>query len=255
MIHVSYVPAFDDNYIWFIQDDAGKHAAIVDPGDADPVIDYLEQHSITPVAILITHHHGDHTGGISELLARYEMPVYGPAHETIRQLSNPIEEGDTVDLDFVQLQVLDVPGHTRGHVAYYTKGALFCGDTLFAGGCGRLFEGTPEQMWKSLSKFIALPDDTQVYCAHEYTEANLKFALVAEPGNDALKQRIAETRELRAKHLPTVPSSLELEKATNPFLRCMQPNIIHAAEGFAKRHLKKADEVFAVVRHWKDTLD
>lgn len=256
MMNVSFVPAFDDNYIWLLEDAARRQAAIVDPGDAEAVIDYLEQHSITPVAILITHHHGDHTGGISELLARYPMPVYGPAHERIPHISQPLQEGDTVTLDFgVELQVMDVPGHTRGHIAYYGGGALFCGDTLFAGGCGRLFEGSPQQMWQSLCKFIALPDDTRIYCAHEYTSANLQFALVAEPDNQALQQRVADTRELRSRKLPTVPSTLALEKATNPFLRCEENSIIEAAEAFAKRPLTQADEVFAVVRHWKDTLD
>lgn len=255
MMKVEFVPAFDDNYIWLPQDAQQTMAAIVDPGDATPVLDYLEQHSITPVAILITHHHGDHTGGIADILDHHEIPVYGPAHESIRHVSQPVQEGDVVELPFASLRVLDVPGHTRGHVAYYGEGALFCGDTLFAGGCGRLFEGTPQQMWQSLSKILALPDATQVYCAHEYTQANLQFAIVAEPDNAELQQRIVDTRQLRAQHKPTVPSSLALEKATNPFLRCQLPHIQAAAEDFAKRPLPQADDVFAVVRHWKDTLD
>jgi len=257
MMEVRRIHAFDDNYIWLIGCENNPSIAIVDPGDADPVVDYLEREHLKPEAILITHHHGDHTGGIKELVARYGIPVYGPANERIPALTQPVSEGDTVKLEGCHLsfQVLDTPGHTRGHVCYVGHGALFCGDTLFTGGCGRLFEGSPEQMYASLEKIRALPDTTQVYCAHEYTQANLAFAMVAEPDNAAIRARLDEVRKLRASHQDTVPASLGLEKETNPFLRSHIPALIKAAESFAGKPLPNPAAVFATVRHWKDTLD
>jgi hydroxyacylglutathione hydrolase len=187
------------------------------------------------------------------------MPVYGPAREHIAGVSQPVEDGEQLTLLDAQFEVLDVPGHTAGHVAYYSPNEdeplLFCGDTLFAGGCGRLFEGTVEQMHASLSRIRALPDNTRVYCAHEYTEANLVFARIAEPDNTTLRERQAQVRQQRQQGQPTVPSLLGIEKATNPFLRYDQPDIIRAAEGFAGCRLKGEAEVFGTVRHWKDTLD
>lgn len=267
MLIAQGIPAFEDNYIWLIRNPLRPQVAIVDPGDAQPVLQAIKAENLQPVAILITHHHWDHTGGIAELLAEYPMPVYGPAEETIPHITHALNGGDMVqlpDLD-ASFQVFDVPGHTAGHIAYYCKnksdenpdaeGLLFCGDTLFAGGCGRLFEGTPVQMHASLSQIVALPDDTAVYCAHEYTEANLVFARIAEPENERLRERQTEVRQRRQQDLPTVPSMLGVEKATNPFLRFDEPSIIRAAEGFAGRHLNNAAEVFGTVRHWKDTLD
>ena len=257
MIEVRKVHAFDDNYIWLIGCQGSKRIAIVDPGDADPVIERIERDGLEPEAILITHHHGDHTGGIAELLARYPMPVYGPAGESIRHVSHPLKEGDEIELAEckLSLQVLDTPGHTRGHICYYGEGALFCGDTLFAAGCGRLFEGTPEQMHQSLEKLRALPDSTLVYCAHEYTEANLRFAHIAEPENAQIRDRLDEVIHLRQQGQDTVPSLLGREKQTNPFLRSKETVLQQAAEAFAGRPLGKPAEVFATVRHWKDTLD
>jgi len=257
MLNVVAIPAFEDNYIWLILDENRQHAAIVDPGDAGPVLEYLSRHGIRPIAILITHHHGDHTGGVGELIDAYPMPVYGPAHERIPSLSHPLVEGDEVVLDSLaaRFQVIDAPGHTRGHILYYGHGLLFCGDTLFAGGCGRIFEGTPAQMYDSISKIAALPDETLVYCAHEYTADNLKFARVAEPDNADLMQRIEDSRAMRAQGQATVPSRLGLEKQTNPFLRSEVAEIIRGAEAFAGRTLSSPAEVFATVRHWKDTLD
>jgi hydroxyacylglutathione hydrolase len=262
MLTVQGIPAFEDNYIWLIRRPARPEIAIVDPGDAAPVLAAIRAQGLLPVAILITHHHWDHTGGIADLLAAHPVPVIGPRRENIPQLTKTVGGGDQVrlpelDADF---QVLDVPGHTAGHIAYYTDnpgghGLLFIGDTLFAGGCGRLFEGTPAQMQASLSRVRALPDATQVYCAHEYTEANLRFARIAEPGNDALRLRQQEVTAQRRQGLPTVPSRLGLEKATNPFLRFDEPSIIRAAEGFAGKRLADPAEVFGTVRHWKDTLD
>jgi hydroxyacylglutathione hydrolase len=265
MLSVQAVNAFDDNYIWLIRQPDRPQVIIVDPGDAEPVLATLAEQSLQPVGIFITHHHWDHVGGIDELLAHYQqqqaMPVYGPATETIPHISQPLVDGDTVHIDAlgVDFQILDVPGHTAGHIAYFHSGfdnnMVFVGDTLFAGGCGRLFEGTPAQMHDSLSRIAALPDDTQVYCAHEYTEANLGFARIAEPDNAALQTRQQTVQQQRAQGQATVPSLLAEEKATNPFLRCAQPKIIRGAEGFSGRKLHSGAEVFAAVRHWKDTLD
>jgi hydroxyacylglutathione hydrolase len=262
MLTVQGVHAFEDNYIWLIRQTGRPHVAIVDPGDAAPVIAAMNSEGLQPVAILITHHHWDHTGGISDLLNQYSIPVYGPAKESIPHRTQALTEGNVVHIPELdsQFQVLDVPGHTKGHIAYYHpsedgEAMLFCGDTLFAGGCGRLFEGTAEQMHQSLSKILALPDNTQVYCAHEYTEANLVFARIAEPDNQALIERQGDVRRLRQMGKPTVPSLLGLEKATNPFLRCHQASIVKAAENFAGRSLPEPAMVFGTVRHWKDTLD
>jgi hydroxyacylglutathione hydrolase len=256
-VKVTAVPAFDDNYIWLLQRHGGRYAAIVDPGDAQPVLEALGRLRLTPAAILITHHHYDHTGGIENLLAHTPMLVYGPARESIPACSRRLKEGDRVELTELgmQLQVMDVPGHTGGHIAYLADGRLFCGDTLFTGGCGRLFEGTPEQMSASLDKLARLPDTTSVYCAHEYTLANLGFARVVEPGNQDLLRRIDATEQARAKGHATVPATLGTEKRTNPFLRTRVGSVVAAAEGFAGRPLAGAAEVFGVLRHWKDTLD
>lgn len=265
MLSVQAVNAFNDNYIWLIRQADQPQVAIVDPGDAELVIAALRKHALQPVAILITHHHWDHVGGIGDLLAQYpSLPVYGPARETIPHISQPLVDGDTVHLDALNadFSVLDVPGHTAGHIAYFhasegpgDPNMAFVGDTLFAGGCGRLFEGTPAQMHDSLNRIAALPADTQVYCAHEYTEANLTFARIAEPDNTALQARQQAVSKLRLKNQATVPSLLSEEKATNPFLRCDQPDIIRGAEGFSGRKLNSGADIFAVVRHWKDTLD
>lgn len=257
MMEVRALHAFDDNYIWLIGCRDKPQVAIVDPGDEQPVLDYLAQHDLVPEAILITHHHGDHTGGVSELVAQFNIPVYGPANERIPALTHPLADGDKVTLPGcgLSLQVLDTPGHTRGHICYTGHGALFCGDTLFAAGCGRIFEGTPEQMYHSLEKLRALPDETMVYCAHEYTEANLRFALVAEPDNSDTRQRMAQVQQLRAGQQDTVPSLLGEEKRTNPFLRSHIPSLVAAAEQFAGHPLSTPAEVFATVRHWKDALD
>src|SRR5436190_1591529 len=189
--------AFKDNYVWTLRD--ATHAAVVDPGEAPPVLDYLERENLKLVAILATHHHPDHVGGIAELVKKFRVPVFGPKNEPIATLTQPVCEGDRVAIPELGLafDVLDIPGHTRAHVAYYGAGALFCGDTLFACGCGRLFEGTPEQMYASLSKLASLPDDTKVYCGHEYTLANIGFAKAVEPGNEALERREVRDRGLR----------------------------------------------------------
>ncbi|MBX3629141.1 MAG: hydroxyacylglutathione hydrolase [Nitrosomonas sp.] len=252
------LPAFRDNYIWIIH--TTVHAVIVDPGDAAPVIDYLESHHLQPIAILITHHHSDHTGGNLQLLERYNLPVYGPLQEKIPTVTHPVREGDRIQLTPLALtfDVLEIPGHTRGHIAYFTatqlRNMLFCGDTLFACGCGRIFEGTPQQMYDSLQKLASLPDDTLVYCTHEYTLGNISFARVAEPGNDELRKLEQQAKKMRQQHLPTLPTDMATEKACNPFLRCQHLEIIHAAEQFTGEKLIDPVEVFTALRKWKNVF-
>jgi hydroxyacylglutathione hydrolase len=251
------LPAFSDNYIWAIVH--GDQAAVVDPGDAGPVLQFLEQQGLRLRAILLTHHHADHVGGVSELSRIGGITVYGPAHERLPRCDVPLTEGDRVTLPELDLDltVLDVPGHTAGHIAYAGRAAgvepvLFCGDTLFAGGCGRLFEGTPTQMLDSLEKFSVLPPDTKVFCAHEYTLANLRWALAVEPANRTLQQWYQRAQQLRAAGIPTLPSTIGQERATNPFLRTQQPDVARAAASWAGRGQDTPVEVFASLREWKN---
>ena len=258
-LSVLTVPAFRDNYLWLIHD--GTHATVVDPGDAKPILAALKANGLKLTAILLTHHHADHIGGVPELLQHYQVPVFGPRNETIDAVTLPVGEGKTIDVPGLglKLNVLDVPGHTMGHIAYVREASedgpawLFCGDTLFAGGCGRLFEGTPAQMISSLGKLAALADDTLVYCAHEYTLSNLRFARVVEPDNVALQQRVKVETDKREHDVPTVPSTIALEKATNPFLRYREPAI---AEQLVKAgRLDRIDTplaTFTALRLWKN---
>jgi hydroxyacylglutathione hydrolase len=252
MLNIIPIPALKDNYIWLLHD--GRHAAAVDPSEAAPVLAYLRHHGLSLSAILCTHHHGDHVGGIAELCEVYNVPVYGPGEERIPGITRPLAGGDVVDLPELglKLDVLDIRGHTRGHIAYLQPGGVFCGDTLFGCGCGRLFEGTMEQLHNSLQRLAELPDDTHVYCAHEYTEANIRFALACEPGNERLRQRQADTRSLRAAGQPSLPSTIALEKATNPFLRCTQPEVIHAAQQSGGAIGTSELAVFSALRNWKN---
>ena len=254
MDSVLHVCAFEDNYIWLIRGKSADHVALVDPGDADPVLATLEKQHLQPVAILCTHHHGDHVGGVEDILRRYPVPVYGPARERIPAITHRLKEGDRVSLPELGLEfsVLDVPGHTAGHIAYYGAGMLFCGDTMFSAGCGRLFEGTAEQMHASLAKLVALPEATQMYCAHEYTEANLRFALAVEPDNPDIRVHRERARALRSQNLPTLPSTIGLEKRINPFLRTGSPVARRAAETRRGQVLESDTEVFATLRRWKD---
>jgi hydroxyacylglutathione hydrolase len=252
MLRVVPVAAFKDNYVWTLRN--ASHAAVVDPGEARPVLDYLERERLALVAILATHHHPDHVGGIGELLARWRVPVYGPKGEPIATLTRPVGDGDRVEIAEIgaSFSVLGIPGHTRAHVAYYGAGALFCGDTLFACGCGRLFEGTPEQMFASLQKLAALPDETKIYCGHEYTLANIGFARHVEPGNAALAARELRSREQRAAGRPTLPSLMADEKATNPFLRCREPAVVESVNKYLGSRVSDPVKVFAAIRDWKN---
>jgi hydroxyacylglutathione hydrolase len=253
-LEVIPVPAFRDNYIWLIR--RGSSVAIVDPGDAAPVLKVLRANGLRPVAILITHHHSDHVGGIADLLKEYPIPVFGPVRESIPHRTHALDEGDEVYLPEIDIrfEILDVPGHTAGAITYHGVGLLFAGDTLFSAGCGRLFEGTAAQMYRSLTKLAGLPPSTQLFCGHEYTLANLAFAATVEPENAAIHRRTQEARSQRASHLATLPSSLEVERLTNPFLRCDLPSIELAAEKYCGRRVQPGAETFSVIRSWKDSF-
>ena len=248
------LPAFEDNYLWVLED--GQQALVVDPGDAAPVRAFLEARKLTLTTILVTHHHADHVGGVAELRAAYNAKVYGPAAERIPAPATPVREGDTVRTLGLCFKVLDVPGHTAGHIAFYCaevngKPLLFCGDTLFSGGCGRLFEGTPAQMLTSLDKLSALPGPTVVCCTHEYTLNNLRFALAVEPNNTDLQQYYQWCVESRQSAQSTLPTSIANEQRINPFLRSRQTAVSAAASYFdPAAHGEVA--LFAALRQWKN---
>ncbi|WP_341678693.1 hydroxyacylglutathione hydrolase [Niveibacterium sp. SC-1] len=244
--------AFSDNYIWALVE--GPNCAVVDPGDATPVERFLAERSLTLTAILLTHHHNDHIGGVAELAARHAPAIYAPRDERISLATQRVAEGDTVAVAGFELdlQVIEVPGHTRSHIAFVGPGLLFCGDTLFAGGCGRLFEGTPAQMHASLNRLAALPAETLAYCAHEYTLSNLRFAREVEPDNAALVARQIQCEALRATGSPTVPSDIGTERATNPFLRAGERQVQERVERQAGKPLPDALAVFAALREWKN---
>jgi hydroxyacylglutathione hydrolase len=248
------IRAFADNYIWLMHH--GGKAAVVDPGDAAPVIEYLDREGIELCAIVNTHHHGDHVGGNRGLLARWRVPVFGPAREQIPGRTRALVEGDTLVLPEIGLEfsVLDIPGHTSGHIACFGNGMVFSGDTLFAAGCGRLFEGTPAQMVASLDKLAALEPETLVYCGHEYTVSNLRFALAVEPRSAALHARLERDQATRNRGQPTLPSTIAEELATNPFLRSADPAIRAAAIDHAGRDLPDRVAVFAELRAWKNAF-
>lgn len=250
------LPALTDNYIWMLHD--GQQALVVDPGEAAPVLDALRSTGLPLQAILVTHHHGDHVGGVQALREATGAQVYGPANERMPEPLTRLAQGDAVSALGLQWQILDVPGHTSGHIAYYcpdVDGApvLFCGDTLFSGGCGRLFEGTPAQMQASLDALAALPGGTRVCCAHEYTLSNLKFARAVEPRNAALLQYSSACEALRQQARPTLPSLMDTERAINPFLRTRVAEVARAAHGFdAQVDPNDAVAVLAALRQWKN---
>ena len=261
-MRLTALPAFADNYIWMVDD--GVDAWVVDPGQADPVIEALRERGLRLRGILVTHHHPDHVGGLEELRALAELQevsldIWGPDHEAIQPRTHTVSDGQAFSAGAFQVQVLAVPGHTLTHLAFLLSpssspgpGLLFCGDTLFSGGCGRLFEGTPAQMHESLQRLGALPADTQVCCAHEYTLSNLRFALAVDPSNADLLAYEVHCQEMRSQGRPTLPSQLGLELAINPFLRCEQEAVRQAAERHAGQALGSASEVLGALRAWKN---
>jgi hydroxyacylglutathione hydrolase len=254
-LNVRPVRAFSDNYIWLIESPTMPTQVIaVDPGDAKPVIAELERRNIKLAAILLTHHHADHIGGVPELLRFGKVPVIGPDDERISTRTRTVRDGERCELPDLGLsfETLQVPGHTVSHIAFWGHGALFCGDTLFSAGCGRMFEGTPKQMNASLNRLRDLPPETQVFCGHEYTAANLRFALTVEPVNAAALEYQQSVNRIRATGEPSLPSTLNLEIRVNPFLRCDKPAVRAAAEGHAGHSLTEPSEVFGVLRAWKD---
>ena len=249
---VDAVRAFNDNYIWTLRDSA--RAAVVDPGDAAPVIEYLEREGLELVAILNTHHHADHVGGNAALLRRWQVPVFGPRDERIADVSERVGDGDRITLPHfgIEFEVMEIPGHTRSHIAFFGDGRLFCGDTLFAVGCGRLFEGTPRQMHDSLTRLAGVPDSTLVHCGHEYTLSNIRFAKAVEPHNAALLELEQHAARQRERGEPTLPTRIGQEKATNPFLRVTEPQVVSAASSYKGARLDGAVEVLAALREWKN---
>ena len=254
LIEVTPLRAFRDNYIWCLG--RGVHVAVVDPGDAAPVKEFLGRSAATLSAILVTHHHDDHTGGVEALAAEYNVPVFGPALESIPSRTHALRDGDHVVIPGLDaaFDILDVPGHTAGHIAYVGNGMLFCGDTLFSAGCGRLFEGTPAQMLASLDKLAALPPETLVFCTHEYTASNLRFAESADPANDAVRRRRDEAATAVAAGEPSLPSTIGAERTFNPFLRVDDPQVAEAASRHAGRHLTDRLAVFTALRTWKNVF-
>jgi len=248
------VPAFKDNYIWILED--GRNAVAVDPGEAAPVDAFLGSRDLRLSAILATHHHADHVGGLPDLVRRWKCPTFGPAREVPAGIDRRLTEGDAFEVPGlgIELATLDIPGHTAGHIALFGPDAVFCGDTLFTCGCGRLFEGTAAQMHASLGKLAQLPGSTRVYCGHEYTLANIRFAEAVEAGNKLLAERKARDTARRDRGEATVPSTIEEELNTNPFLRCEEPEVVAAAERRAGRTLAGPVEVFAEIREWKNVF-
>jgi hydroxyacylglutathione hydrolase len=250
-MHLLPLPAFDDNYIWTWRDDAGR-ALVVDPGQAGPVLAAADD-GLQPIGILLTHHHGDHIDGVGELRRRWPaLPVIAPVDDRIAIASQRVGNGDRVRIGDWAFETVAVPGHTVSHIAFHGHGLLFCGDTLFSLGCGRMFEGTPAQMLGSLDRLAALPGDTLVCCGHEYTLSNAAFARVVEPDNPALMRRIEEAQAMRQSGRPTLPSTLAAECATNPFLRVDAPAVRAAIAGHAGHAVDGRVNAFAALRRWKD---
>lgn len=255
IIKVIPIPAFTDNYIWALCDEENNHLSIVDPGDAAPVIKFIEKKQFKLLSILVTHHHGDHSGGVAELQTQWQCPVYCSSIDgkKFAGVTHYVAEGDTIEvLPGFLMNVFNIPGHTLGHIAFYNDHLLFCGDTLFAAGCGRLFEGTPAMMYHSLQKLARLPAETKLYCGHEYTLANLRFAKALEPHNQDILKRIDIESEKRGKNQATLPSTISLELRTNPFLRCSEKEIQMAIGSDQNLDLTNLISTFAELRRMKD---
>jgi len=256
MFTIEPIPAFSDNYIWLLVQ--GTKAFAVDPGDAKPLISILKKRKLELTGVLITHHHYDHSGGILEILDKYDAKIYGPTGNHINGITDGLVDNQSIDVLGVSFKALSVPGHTDDQLAYFcnssTKPILFSGDTLFAAGCGRLFEGSPRQMHASLSRFAELPPETLVYCGHEYTLSNLNFASKVEPTNEDISSKLKKIKKLRSENKVSLPSSISEELKTNPFMRCDKKNVINAAEKFAAKTLNSPSEVLGVIRKWKDNF-
>jgi hydroxyacylglutathione hydrolase len=254
MLQIWPIRVFSDNYVWVLERDGSPQVAVVDPGEAGPVLETLSERDLVVGVVLVTHHHGDHVGGLREIVREFHPDVYGSAAESVSKVDHPVHDRDRIHLAQLDLHlgVVDLSGHTSGHVGYLGDGFAFVGDTLFGGGCGRIFEGTVEQMYRSLTRLTTLPPETEIYCAHEYTLTNLRFAREVEPDNLALAERLAEAEAVRAEDRPTVPSTIALELDSNPFLRCFEPAVVAAAQERADRALQSDIEVFSVLRTWKD---
>ncbi len=255
MITIHPIPAFQDNYIWLILNQKNQ-AIVIDPGSADPVLKYCEQNNIIITHILITHHHADHIGGVEQIINKTNASIFAPASGNYSFCHTKCSDNSSFSLDQhkIKFETITTPGHTLDHVCYHTAGHLFCGDTLFAGGCGRIFEGTASMMLNSLNKIKALPSNTLLYCAHEYTLHNYRFAMKIEPNNQKLQQRFKEVKELRRLKKPTIPSPLQTELDTNPFLRCTEPDVIEAASRYKGQRIDDEVAVFAAIREWKDNF-
>jgi len=251
MFNITAIPAFNDNYIWAIHNN--ERAVLVDPGQAEPALALLNAQNLQLDGILVTHRHHDHIGGIEKLRGVYNVPVYGRQHPLNPHITHPLNEGMQLNLAQFNLilDIFEIPGHLDDHLAYIGPNILFCGDVLFGAGCGKNFEGSNAQLHQSLQRLAALPETTRVYCAHEYTASNLRFALACEPQNFDIQQRIADTNQLRARNIPSLPSTIKLEQATNPFLRCNQPELI---ETLQQRNMQTTTEleVFTAIRTWRD---
>ncbi|MEP1446384.1 MAG: hydroxyacylglutathione hydrolase [Paraglaciecola sp.] len=254
-VNIFPIKAFNDNYIWTLTNQT--HCVVVDPGDAAPVLEFCEKKQLTLCAILITHHHWDHTGGIDALLSHFpNIPVYGPHNKTIKQITHRLSQDEQIVLPSLGLEfsIIEVPGHTLDHIAYYGDSGLFCGDTLFSAGCGRLFEGSPQQMFTSLAKLTALPANTAVYCTHEYTLANIAFAEAAEPNNQALIDYKLWAIQQRENNNATLPTSIHQELAINPFLRCNSQELVTNVSQNMGVEVTSEQAVFASLRSWKDNF-
>lgn len=260
MHQVQHIPIYYDNYVWALHHPDKPHCIIVDPGEAEPILAYLDQHQQSLQAILVTHHHDDHIAGITDITAQHPVPVYGNRTDTISPITHPIDAGTSISIPGLEIsaEVLDFTGHTLTHLGYFFAESghnpprLFCGDTVFMGGCGRLFEGTGAQMYQTFQRIMALPDHTLLYCAHEYTIHNLAFASTVEPDNHKILERISQTQSLQAQGKPSVPATLATEKATNPFMRVHLPNIQSAVSKQSGNPIHSPEQTFTELRAWKD---